>query len=407
MRTAPAVALVTAAALLGDTFLYTVLPVSAARLGLDALAVGLALSLNRWVRLLTNPFAARLYARLPAGALILVALALGVISTAAYALPAMLLVFLAARLVWGMSWSLLRLGTLLSAIEGAMGPHRASAGPGQARTGRALGDARGVYGLGYFGGALYAPFAVESFGWGAAAIGAAVLTLLLGIGPALTVGDWKREVAVDEREEEAVRRSAFDPRFLGLFLVAAVQYGVFSGVIAVGSGLRIADVFADRSAVLAVPVTATVIAGLFALAQRLAQVAWPPLAGRLADRSLPATFALATTVAAVATLALLGARDATIFVALGAVAYFSGITATVAVELAIAHRTTAADRPRILGAYNTWADGGAATGALAAGFLALPGTHLPFVAGAALVAATLVTVPAITPHRLAVGASAR
>lgn len=396
MRTAPAVALVTAAALLGDTFLYTVLPVSAARLGLDALAVGLVLSLNRWARLLTNPFAVRLYERFPAGALILVALILGVASTAAYALPTVLAAFLVARIVWGMSWSLLRLGTLLSAIEGAAG-----------RAGRALGNARGLYGLGYFGGALYAPFAVESLGWGAAALGAAVLTLLLGIGPALTVADWRRQVDVDERAEEAVRRSLLDPRFLGLFLVAAAQYGVFSGIVAVGGGLRIAEIFAAGGAVLAVPVAATVIAGLYALAQRLAQVAWPPFAGRLADRALVATFVASTAGAAAATLALAVARDPTAFVALAVVAFFGGITATVTLELAIAHRTTPADRPRILGAYNTWADAGAAAGALGAGFLALAGTSLPFVAAAGLVVATLATAPRVAASAVAVGASAR
>lgn len=396
MRTAPAVALVTAAALLGDTFLYTVLPVSAARLGLNALAVGLVLSLNRWVRLLTNPVAARLYERFPAGALILVALVLGTASTAAYAVPTALAAFLAARLVWGMSWSLLRLGTLLSAIEGAAG-----------RAGRALGNARGVYGLGYFGGALYAPLAVEAFGWGAAAVGAAALTLLLGIGPALTVADWRREVDVNEREEEAIRRSLVDPRFIGLFLAAASQYGVFSGIIAVGGGLRIATVFPQGAEVAWVPVAATGIAGLFALSQRFAQVAWPPFAGRSADRSLTVTFVGSTLAAAAATLALAGAADATAFVGLGVVAFFSGITATVALELAIAHRTSAADRPRILGAYNTWADGGAAAGALGAGFLALAGTHLPFVAGAVLTAATLVTAPAIALRTLAVRTSPR
>jgi MFS family permease len=394
MRTAPAVALVTAAALLGDTLLYSALPVNAARLGLDALAVGLALSLNRWVRLLTNPFAARLYQRIPAGALILVALALGVVSTALYALPVVLVAFLGARLVWGLSWSLLRLGTLLSAIEGATG-----------RAGRALGEARAVYGLGYLGGAIYAPFAVESFGWGAAALGAAALTLLLGIGPALTVAGWRREVEVNEHEEAAVRRSIVDPRFLGIFAVAAVQYAVYAGIIAVGGGLRIAELFPDGAPVLAVPMAATVIAGLFVLTQRISQVAWTPFAGRFADRSLTVTFAASTALAVVAMLALAAARDATAFVALGALAFFAGITSVVALELAIAHRTPPADRPRIFGAYNTWADAGAAAGALGAGLLALPGTHVPFLAAGSLAAATLLSVPTVAIRTASVGAS--
>ncbi len=406
MRTASAVALVTAAALLGDTLLYSALPVNAARLGLDALAVGLVLSLNRWVRLITNPVAARLYGRVPAGALILAALALGVLSTATYALPAMLLLFLVARCVWGMSWSLLRLGTLLSAIEGAAAvPVAAGQAP---RTGRALGNTRAIYGLGYLGGALYAPVAVQTLGWEGAALGAAVLTLLLGVGPALTLSDWRRQVDVDEREEAAVRRTLVDPRFRGLFLVAAAQYGVGAGLIPVGGGLRAGEIFSAGGAILAIPAAATAIAGAFVLGQRLAQVGWTLLAGRFADRALVATFVASTLIAAAAMLALANTRDATAFVALGAVAFFAGITSTVALELAIAHRTTPADRPRILGAYTTWADGGAAAGALGAGSLvSLAGTQSPLLAGALLTAATLAAAIGFAPRSVAVGASAR
>ncbi|TMF64123.1 MAG: hypothetical protein E6I20_08765 [Chloroflexi bacterium] len=88
MRPAVPVALVVAASLLGDTFLYTVLPVSAARLGVAPLMVGIVLSVNRWVRLFTNPLAARLYARWPAGRLVLVAIVVAAASTALYVEPA-------------------------------------------------------------------------------------------------------------------------------------------------------------------------------------------------------------------------------------------------------------------------------------------------------------------------------
>jgi MFS family permease len=377
-RTGTAVALVTAAALFGDTLLYTALPVSAARLGLDALAVGLILSLNRWVRLLTNPVAARLFERVPAGGLVMVGLVLAVASTAAYALPSMLFVFLAARLVWGMSWSLLRLGSLLGAIEGSA-----------TRTGRALGDMRAVFGLGYLAGAIYAPFAVESLGWGAAALGAAALTLVLGIGPALSVTRWRREVDVDERAERAIWRSLWEPSFSSIFTIAFCQYAIYAGLLAVAGGLRIAELFPSGGEMLGIPVAATLVAGLFILSQRLSQVVWTPFAGRLADVSLDRTFLLSTVAAVAAIAGLLVSRDPASFVALGALAFFGGITSVVTVELGIARRTTTADRARILGAYNTWADVGAAAGALAGGALALGGTAFPIGIAAMLAAATL------------------
>lgn len=98
---------------------------------------------------------------------------------------------------------------------------------------------------------------------------------------------------------------------------------------------------------------------------------------------------VSTVGAGVAMAALSTTSDATGFVALGAVVFFGGITSVVAVELAIAHRTTTADRPRILGAYNTWADIGAAAGALGGGALALAGTHVPIALGVGFAAVTI------------------
>ena len=188
-RAAPAIAaaLVVSASLLGDTLLYTVLPVQASSLGISRPTVGVILSLNRWVRLGTNPLAARLYERLPAGLLVLVAILLTGISTTTYAVPAMLLLFFAGRILWGFCWSLLRLGSFLAALEDST-----------AHAGRRIGNTRAIWGIGYFGGAVYAPFAVELWGWATACLAAAALSVALGIGPAIIASDWRRHVRIDE-----------------------------------------------------------------------------------------------------------------------------------------------------------------------------------------------------------------
>ncbi|HUG55962.1 MAG TPA: MFS transporter [Candidatus Limnocylindrales bacterium] len=365
-----AVALVTAASLLGDTLLYTALPVSAARLGLDGLAVGLALSLNRWVRLFTNPLAARLYERFPAGGLVVAALLLATASTALYALPATLAVFLGARLVWGFCWSLLRLGSLVSAID--------EAGP---RAGRKLGEMRAIYGLGYLGGALYAPVAIETIGWEGTALLAAALTLLLGAGPAFIAAPWRRGAHVASDVE---RISLWEPRLTGLFAIALAQYFLYAGLVAVAGGLLIGTRYADGGPLFGWIVPATFVAGAFVLTQRISQVVWTPLAGRLADRAAGRTLVLSTLAAAAGIAVLALPVGPTAFVAAAAVAFFAGISGVIAVELAIARRSSPHDRPRVLAAYNTWADIGAAAGALAGGALAFLGTDLVLAAGAAL-----------------------
>ena len=376
-RSAPALAtaLVVSASLLGDTFLYTVLPVQASSLGISRPTVGLILSLNRWVRLVTNPLAARLYLRLPAGALVLVAIVLTAVSTAMYALPAMLAVFFAGRLLWGFCYSLLRLGSFLAALEDAT-----------AHAGRRIGNTRAVWGLGYFGGAIFAPFATLWWGWTAAILVGAALSLALGLGPAVIAAGWRRRIRIDEGHAPA---SVWEPRFLALFAAAALQLALYAGILVTAGGFRVDELFHAGVPVLEVVVPATFIAAAFALMQRVAQVAWTPIAGRWSDRSASAAFALSTLLSLASVAALALPLDAIVFVVIGGSAFVNGLTATIAVELAVSRRSREIDRPRILAALHTWQDGGAATGALAGGILATLGAAPALLVGAGFLALTL------------------
>ena len=59
-RTVVCIGAATAFSLLGDQMLYSVLPVYYESLGLTAVGVGVLLSANRWIRLLTNDLAYRI-----------------------------------------------------------------------------------------------------------------------------------------------------------------------------------------------------------------------------------------------------------------------------------------------------------------------------------------------------------
>jgi predicted MFS family arabinose efflux permease len=376
MRPALPVSLAVSASLLGDTFLYTVLPVSAARLGVEPLLVGLILSLNRWVRLFTNPLAARLYERLPAGWLVLGAVVLAAVSTALCVDPAWVVVIVAARLLWGFCFSLLRLGAVLAAIDEA-GTH----------AGRKLGETRAIWGLGYLAGALYAPFALEVAGWPAALLGAAALTIAAGLGPALIARAWRRRIVIDDAPTAPF--SVWQPHLALLCVCGSAQLLVGAGILVVAGGIRISELYEGGAAVLGAPLAATFIAAAFVLTQRVAQVVWQPFAGRLADHALDATFILSLLLAVAALLVLTTPVSATLFIAAAAVANFTGLAASIAIELAVAKGSAAADRPRSLAALHTWQDGGAAAGALAGGALAAIGTSFALVVAAAVLAATL------------------
>ena len=139
----------TAASLLGDQVLYSVLPVYYAELGLVPLQVGILLSANRWIRLATNYLAHVLTERLGSHrTLFVAAFALGSLTTAAYTVTGVFLVLLAARVAWGLAWSFIRhLGVLHIMSDTPVGSE-----------GRIMGYYNGISRLGsvagLFGGAL-------------------------------------------------------------------------------------------------------------------------------------------------------------------------------------------------------------------------------------------------------------
>jgi MFS family permease len=98
----------TAFSLLGDQALYAVLPVYYESLGITALQVGVLLSANRWIRLVTNDWAHRLGQGSAQKWFFLLAFALGVVTTAAYTLYSTFSILLVMRLAWGLAWSFIR-----------------------------------------------------------------------------------------------------------------------------------------------------------------------------------------------------------------------------------------------------------------------------------------------------------
>lgn len=96
--------------IVGDSLLYSILPLAAPGLGISLAQVGILLSANRLVRLATNSWAAAFFERWGAYYSFLIACLIGLISTALYGLNQGFILFLLARLLWGTAWSGLRQG---------------------------------------------------------------------------------------------------------------------------------------------------------------------------------------------------------------------------------------------------------------------------------------------------------
>ncbi|MEZ4767709.1 MAG: MFS transporter [Caldilineales bacterium] len=161
------VGLALALSLLGDATLYTVLPTHTAQAGIALASVGIILSVNRAVRLLLNTPVGLAYDRWPRRRIFVPAAAVGVLSTVLCALSPGFWLLLLGRLLWGLAWSGMWVGTQAIALD--------VAGPGQ--RGRLMGVANAWYFLGgalsfFIGGYLTDRLGYRETLWAGAAISA-------------------------------------------------------------------------------------------------------------------------------------------------------------------------------------------------------------------------------------------
>jgi MFS family permease len=121
--------------LLGDTLIYAVLPLYHVELGMSLAMVGVLLSLNRWTRLLANSLVAGIGERVGARRMMILAALGSVVSTACYGLDGGDGLQIAARILWGISFAALNLGSLAYAVAD------------RANAGRRVGASRGLIGV--------------------------------------------------------------------------------------------------------------------------------------------------------------------------------------------------------------------------------------------------------------------
>lgn len=106
-----------ALSLFGDMALYAILPIHFRALGLIPLQVGILLSANRWIRLLTNHLAEKLSRKIDNSILLLTALITGSVLAAIYGFMPPFWLFLSGRLIWGFSWSVIRHIGIMTSVD--------------------------------------------------------------------------------------------------------------------------------------------------------------------------------------------------------------------------------------------------------------------------------------------------
>ncbi len=149
------VSLAVATSLLGDSALYTILPTHAEQLGIRLALVGILLSANRFVRLISNSWSGKVHDRLRSPWPFVAALVVGACITAIYGLFWVFWIFFAARLVWGICWSFLRLEGYSSVITES---------PPESR-GKLMGAYKSIITLGFMAGGTLGGILTETIGY--------------------------------------------------------------------------------------------------------------------------------------------------------------------------------------------------------------------------------------------------
>ena len=247
--------------------LYSVLPTYYAELGLLPYQVGLVLSLNRGIRLLTNHLAERLCRRYSLSLLFGLALAGGACVTAIYALVPIFFMLLLARMGWGLCWSFIRQISLMTVVDSAT----------EGNIGRLMGFYSGISRIGSIAGNFVGALGHDLFGYTAILVAFAVVSALaIPLGPLSRRN--LRHVELMKKEIENSREAGWELLFAG-FVVGCVGPGLVMSTM----GLVLKEWVGESLAVGGMTIGVATLTGALMASRWIADLA-APLMGGLSDR---------------------------------------------------------------------------------------------------------------------------
>jgi MFS family permease len=372
--------LVIALCILGDSLMYSILPLEAANLGIGLSLVGVLLSANRFIRLLSNSWASAVFERWGARLPFIVVTVLGLISTVLYGVGWGFAVFLGARMLWGIAWSGLRQGGYQAVWHG-----------GQANKGRLTGLLWGIVRLGSATAVLGGGLLYDRYGYGVT-IGVVALLTVVALPVALQI-PWPQALRQGTQQTDSGRQTPRTNQFqwtiwrdllrapLVRWLLGAGAIQLYlSGVVVSTTSIYLAGRLQSSEQSVLFGIGVATITGLLQGARWLSDITVGPTIGRLSDRIGQPRMALM--LSAIGLLAILGlATLPNLAAVLCLFLYFlcdSGINVTL--SAAASGMALHSERPHhLIGAYTTAGDLGAALGPLLAfsigRYLGLPFTY--------------------------------
>ena len=384
---------IVAAVIMGDSMMYAVLPTNVSAFAVSAGLVGVLLSANRFVRLVSNPLADRLFRRFGVERPLALAVVLSIGTTIAYGVGPGFAVLLIARLLWGLCYSILRLGGYVTVLEEGREEDRARL-MGLFSGGQRAGSIVGVL----LGGILFdltgrlASFSIV------AGLGLVGLPLVFGIvkRPSATRSD--RAAAstpiptrADAREEggsflqgmllgrSSRERDGKTVRLLALFLNSFVFYFALGGIVVSTLGFFLSEVLGEGGASVGGWMIGTATLNGALLATNWIAALGGPILGLFGDRIGRERIILIAAPLSICMVLLLAFPGNLALTLLWLPAGFISAAAVGASSDALAGDLAPRDRrSTVMSRYATWQDLGSALGPLI-GYLALGATSLTWV----------------------------
>ena len=335
------IALATAFSLLGDQMLYSVLPTHYAELGLIPYQVGIILSINRWVRLITNTLAERLCQRYNLTALMTGALILGAVLTAVYGVVTSFPILFIARMLWGLSWSFIRQIGLMTVVDTTP----------PSIMGQRMGFYNGVSRLGSLGGNFLGGLAHDIIGFTLALFFFSIISL---IGTPL---GWiaRRAVLPRNRDKESVEDSGWVPKLMICgFVIGCVGPGILMSTL----GVVLVETVGSSLNLWGMAIGVATLNGLLLSSRWIADALGAPFLGHISDqlgRKRSATIYFSTGMLALFSASL--ASNMGLIVVCVIVFFLCGVGATVVISAESGMRGS-----RSVAGYVTAFDLGSATG---------------------------------------------